>query len=377
MIIVTPDIVNGVCSGENTGSITILVTGGIPPYTYQWTRNGVFFSTDKDIYNLSSGTYSVVVTDNVGNTSTNSVVKVYDFLGATGHTPLGNLIQYNNLLYGLCSQGVNSGVNGTIFKTTLGGTLTRIYTFDPTTGTNPQAALMLASDGLMYGTAPNDGANSKGVIFSFDPVTETYTDLYDFTGTDGGFPHCTLIEVSGTLYGTTRDGGTNDLGVIFSYVIATNTYTKLFDMAAATGSNPEGSLILYGSGVFYGTARGGGANSKGVLFSFNTTGNVYTDVYDFGGVDGDLPRGDLLLASNRFMYGLTFQGGVNNLGVIFKFNPATATYTKLFDFTTLLGANPKGSLIEANGLLYGLTSLGGVNNEGVIFTFNLLSNTSL
>ena len=53
------DINNIKCSGETTGSIDINVSGGVPPYSYQWS-NG---QTTEDIKNLKAGDYEVVVKD--------------------------------------------------------------------------------------------------------------------------------------------------------------------------------------------------------------------------------------------------------------------------------------------------------------------------
>ncbi len=50
------------CAGDNDGSATANVTGGSGPYTYNWS-NG---STQSTISNLSSGTYSVEITDAMG-----------------------------------------------------------------------------------------------------------------------------------------------------------------------------------------------------------------------------------------------------------------------------------------------------------------------
>ncbi|MEX0812927.1 MAG: gliding motility-associated C-terminal domain-containing protein [Chitinophagales bacterium] len=53
------DITHVMCSGENTGSIDLEVSGGTPPYTYNW-DNG---SNNQDLQNLTAGTYIVEVTD--------------------------------------------------------------------------------------------------------------------------------------------------------------------------------------------------------------------------------------------------------------------------------------------------------------------------
>ena len=59
-------IVDVLCFGDNTGTITTTITGGITPYTYNWS-NG---SNNNSITNIVAGTYTVTVTDNNGATNT-------------------------------------------------------------------------------------------------------------------------------------------------------------------------------------------------------------------------------------------------------------------------------------------------------------------
>ena len=52
------------CYGASDGSIDLNVTGGQPPYIYEWTNsNGEIISNDEDIFDLSADTYFVSVTD--------------------------------------------------------------------------------------------------------------------------------------------------------------------------------------------------------------------------------------------------------------------------------------------------------------------------
>lgn len=50
------------CHGLKSGAITLQVSGGVGPYVYKWSNN----ATTKNISGLSSGNYSVIVTDAVG-----------------------------------------------------------------------------------------------------------------------------------------------------------------------------------------------------------------------------------------------------------------------------------------------------------------------
>ncbi len=56
------------CNGDANGSIALTLSGGITPYTYLWSDG----NTSEDRFGLGPGAYSVVVTDNAGNTVSGS-----------------------------------------------------------------------------------------------------------------------------------------------------------------------------------------------------------------------------------------------------------------------------------------------------------------
>ena len=136
----------------------------------------------------------------------------------------------------------------------------------------------------------------------------------------------------GKLYGMTIFGGSSDEGVIFSFDPSTSIYTKLLDFHGELGRRPRGSLLKARDGKLYGMTSEGGSNDIGVIFSFDPSASTYTKLVDFDDNNGRAPLGSLIQALNGKLYCMTSIGGSNNFGVIFSFDPTTSIYTKLMDF---------------------------------------------
>lgn len=68
-VINNPVVQNLNCSGVSNGSIGITITGGVSPYSYQWTNN---VSTTNSATSLPAGNYSVTITDNANCTVTSA-----------------------------------------------------------------------------------------------------------------------------------------------------------------------------------------------------------------------------------------------------------------------------------------------------------------
>ena len=137
-----PIVIGGFPSeGETTGNavIDISVTGGTPNYTYEWTGPGVDGTTSADLDGLSTGTYTVEVTDAAGCSEVatfNVVTGVYELAGGVEAqifpNPSTGLFQVQwegwtggNVEFSVVdargrqiTQGVWSGA-GTSFRTTL------------------------------------------------------------------------------------------------------------------------------------------------------------------------------------------------------------------------------------------------------------------
>ena len=119
-------------------------------------------------------------------------------------------------LYGTTNLGGTDGA-GTVFKVNASGQETVLYNFTGGTdgGFPLEASLVRDSAGNLYGTTPQGGASSFGVVFKIDTAGKE-TVLHNFSGRDGKIPYGTLaLDKSGNLYGTTYEGGAYGGGVVF------------------------------------------------------------------------------------------------------------------------------------------------------------------
>ena len=106
-------------------------------------------------------------------------------------------------LFGTMSLG---GANnfGTVFRVTPGGGLTTLHNLDDViTGRSPYGGVTIASDGNLYGTASEGGANGWGTIFRITASgVLTVMHGFDFLGNAGRDPHIAPIQASnGPVWG--------------------------------------------------------------------------------------------------------------------------------------------------------------------------------
>jgi uncharacterized repeat protein (TIGR03803 family) len=293
--------------------------------------------------------------------------KMLDFAGTSnGSYPCGAFLNDGTFLYAMTSSGGANNV-GIIFKIKPDGSnYNKLLDFDATNGSNPCGSLVFDST-FFYGMTETDGAHNGGTIFKIKPDGSNFTKLWDFDIINGGNPYGSLIIDGNYLYGTTNTGGSYNEGVVFKIMTDGSGYTKLLTFNDINGSDPNCALI-YDGNFLYGTTIIGGTNGLGTIFKIKPDGSGYVKLLDFAGtINGSMPYGSLI-SDGLFLYGMTYQGGINNKGTIFKIMPDGSNYFKLFDFSgTLDGSTPYGSLLYDSIFLYGVTMQGGINNNGVIF----------
>jgi uncharacterized repeat protein (TIGR03803 family) len=260
--------------------------------------------------------------------------------------------------------------------------------FNDTNGSDPVGSLILSGNNYgykLYGMAVSGGKYKVGCIFSIDTNGNGYNDLHDFNDTNGEAPFGDLTLSGSILYGmTAAGGGLNSSGVIFSIDTNGTGFTVLYNFKGYdSGAMPYGSLILNNNKLYGMTEYGGrygNSDNDGNIFSINTNGSGYKDMYDFFGYpfDGQNPTGSLILSGGK-LYGMT-QGDIPlSFGNIFSIDTNGSDYTTMFFFHDTNGGGPLGSLILIGNNLYGMTSVGGTVFGGVIFKIdtNYVNTTSI
>ncbi len=299
--------------------------------------------------------------------------------------------------------GANSGPDGpgTVFKITPSGKLTTLYSFCSQGGSNctdgqyVYAGLIQATDGDFYGTTAGGGAYGGGTVFKITPSGKL-TTLYSFCSqggsncTDGRNPTAGLVQATdGDLYGTTYNGGANGTnceanyepygcGTVFK-ITAGGNLTTLYTFCSQGGNNcpdgvePAAGLVQGTNGDLYGAASAGGsnvanceANSEpygcGTVFKVTPSGKL-TTLHSFDGTDGATPVAALIQATDGNFYGTASGGWPNGAGTVFKITPS-GKLTTLHSFDGTDGAAPVAALVQAtNGHFYGTTYYGGANSD--------------
>jgi uncharacterized repeat protein (TIGR03803 family) len=269
--------------------------------------------------------------------------------------------------------------------------LTTLHSFDVTDGSLPDAALVQATTGNLYGITADGGTSDNGTVFKISP-SGTFVSLHSFAGylTEGGMPEASLMQGrDGNFYGTTLYGGANEpgYGTVFKTTPSgalTTLYSFCSQPSCTDGKEPTAGLVQDASGNLYGTTQYGGANLScymgcGTVFKITTAGTL-TTLYNFcpgGGycTDGNQPEAALVQATDGNFYGTTYNGGGLCEGTIFKITPS-GTLTTLYRFGTQPnctdGAAPTVGLIQAtDGNLYGTTYAGGATGYGTAFKITL------
>lgn len=301
-------------------------------------------------------------------------------------------------LYGASTKGggptPGGSTYGTVFKI-VNGQISTVYPF--TGGANggfPLAPPIQAPDGNLY-----------GVTWETDLVGYVYQIVMsNGVGTLGwihplpaGSVTALIMASDGNLYGTTAYGGlpingvapsNNNGGALFQVTLG-GVVTGIFNFDASSnlinGIRPYGGVIQGADGYLYGTTSEGGAYAGGTLYRVALNGSNFSVIHHFQFNDGTVPTGGLMQGSDGYIYGLTSANGyIQEIylkgggplfkvgGTIFKTDTTGANFQRLFTFYGSNLSPYEGSglypyatpLLHTSGTIYGLTMDGGSGPSG-------------
>jgi uncharacterized repeat protein (TIGR03803 family) len=307
-----------------------------------------------------------------------------------GANPSAGLVQGSDgNFYGTTPIGGAFGA-GIVFKITPAGVLTTLANFDGSNGQDAAfGSLIQASDGNFYGTTLQGGAHTAcggtsgcGSVFKVTPRGKL-TTLYSFCAqtncADGFELFGGLVQGSdGNLYGTTAEGGANGYGTVFQ-LTTTGKLTTLHSFNSSDGAYPEAALIQGTDGNFYGTTPQGGTNGvAGTVFQITPAGTL-TTLYDFCAktncADGTGPFESVMQATNGKFYGTAFSGGsstncIGGCGTAFSLSMGLAPFIETRTASGIVGSHV---IVLGNNL----TAATAVNFNGTPAAFAVRSATEI
>ncbi|MFN6036983.1 MAG: T9SS type A sorting domain-containing protein [Bacteroidota bacterium] len=201
------------CYGEFTGSVNITVNGGTTPYTYLWNNS----ETTEDLSNLEAGTYDVIITDNNGCFSTETVT-----ISQPNSSLIASSTQTNVLCYG--------GSNGSIDVTTSGGTSPYAYSWDNSATSEDISNLLAGSYSLLITDANNCTYTLNASI--------SQPTILNATASSG----IILCNGSTTTVTVTATGGVPSYSNTGTYTVSAGAYT--YTVTDANGCSDTANVIV-------------------------------------------------------------------------------------------------------------------------------------
>ncbi len=309
------------------------------------------------------------------------VVRSFGSSSADAMEPEASVIQATDgLLYGTTAFGGKTN-GSTFFHIALdGSTYSVIHSLGDSIydGTSALTPVIEGTDSYLYGTCVQGGKYFEGTIYILSRDGSYYQTLHSFDENpgDGEAPSDCLVEASdGNLYGVTPQTKLTGRGTIYKIALDGTGYKSIyyFGSVPSDGNGSEGALIQASNGYLYGTSPTGGKFDDGVIFRLATDGSGYKIVYSFGSIedDGTVPECALVEGPQHRLYDTTFSGGKYKLGLVFGINLDGSNYTPMHSFGTSFvdGLEPMSGLcLASDGNLYGTAYTGGKYNEGLVYS---------
>jgi uncharacterized repeat protein (TIGR03803 family) len=213
-----------------------------------------------------------------------------------------------------------------------------LYSFHGSDGDDPSGPLLFDARGNLYGTTIGGGSADEGAVFRLEPANSgpwKETVLHSFTpqNHDGSRP-CGFLafDAEGNIYGSTQNGGKYPCdgpgcGIVYELAHDTWAETILHYFNGHHVHNFQGisddtqGVAFDTSGNLYGTAAGTELYPAGIFELIPQKGGTWKTqiIYQFAG-HSPFP-GMAVYGKDGNMYGMTFFGGTDDLGTVFRLTP--------------------------------------------------------
>jgi hypothetical protein len=380
---------NTVCAGTNV-TLNALPSGGGAPYTYSWSGPGTFASIDQNpvlnsVSNLQSGTYTVLISDNCGSTTTASVTLTVNDLPVVAVSPTsatycvpGPAVTLNASGANTYSWSPSAGLSATT-GTSVDATPSALTTYT-VTGTDGNGCTSTATTVIGKSSSVNinnltatpssvcSGDNSTLVADASlaapsaycQPVYSNGTGFGDYissvslntlnnTSVGSAAPYYTLYPQTGSTTTTLTAGST------YTLTLSAGTYTSN-DLAAWIDYNQNG--ILDDAGEKLGETNNLGASPATTSFTFTVPAIALNGVtrlrvreMDYGGTNAMTPCEAQSTYGEVEDYDITISGGSDPITYAWtpstflsSTNTASTTATAITSTTTytLTASEPGG-----------------------------------
>ncbi|MBI2967293.1 MAG: SBBP repeat-containing protein [Bacteroidetes bacterium] len=277
------------CNGSSDGSVTLIITGGTPPYEYFWNTG----ASNDTLTGLSAGTYYVTVSDLLSCLATDTiVVNVYKAGAWSQKAVLGDTARAGGVGFSIGTKGYIGTGRDTAFND-----LKDFWEWDQATnvwtqkanfgGTARYAAVGFSIGAKGYiGTGTDIASVIKQDFWEWDQAGNTWTQKSDTSG---------LLRFNGVGFSIGAKGyiGTGNDGVrkqdFWEWNQATDTWTKKTNFGGTAREYAVGFSI--GAKGFIGTGYDGIAPYKQDFWEWNQATDIWTPKANFSGGARDVAVG--------------------------------------------------------------------------------------
>ncbi len=244
-------------------------------------------------------------------------------------------------------------------------TYTDVYDFSSSDGHQPfdYGQLQLSGNGYLYGTAYDGGSAGYGTVFNVLPAGPLHNDLVSFNNSGGIFPIGALnmvVNFAGgfaneSFYGTTSEEVNGGNGTLFS-MTPEGVLTVVHQFTDSEGS-PLSPPVQGLDGNLYGITSNG-LNASFTTYRYTISSGAYKMLSS--SVPGP-STGPLVLGVDGYLYGVAGEA-------IFRMTTPGGAIKIIYNFSGPDGASPSGPLVEGpDNSFYGVARYGGANNTGTIY----------